>query len=142
MLSDNGLTFTGRLHDLEVAFETNLRDLGVELINSAPYHPQTLGKLERFHRTLKEWLTDEGPPWDLEHLQELLDGFRFHYNRQRPHQGIDDQTPAERYQPAQLPPAQIRLPGPDNMTEPSYPPHSIIRKVGGTGSFGYDKKVI
>lgn len=142
VLSDNGLTFTGRLHQVEVAFETSLRDLGVELINSAPYHPQTLGKLERFHRTLKEWLTDEGPPWDVGHLQELLDGFRFHYNRQRPHQGIADQTPAERYEPAQLPPAQIRLPGPEEMTEPAYPPHSILRKVGATGSFGYQGKLI
>lgn len=142
VLSDNGLTFTGRLHHVEVLFEASLRDLGVELINSAPYHPQTLGKLERFHRTLKEWLTDEGPPWDLEHLQELLDGFRFHYNRQRPHQGIDDQTPAERYEPAQLPPAQIRLPGPEDMTEPSYPPHSVIRKVGSSGNFGYQGKLI
>lgn len=142
VLSDNGLIFTGRLHQVEVAFETNLRDLGVELINSAPYHPQTLGKLERFHRTLKEWLTDEGPPWDLEHLQELLDGFRFHYNRQRPHQGISDATPAERYEPAQLPSAQIRLPSPDEMTEPDYPPQSIIRKVGDTGSFGYQGEII
>ena len=88
VLSDNGLCFTGRLHGTEVMFETSLDDLGVEMINSAPYHPQTLGKLERFHRTLKEWLADEGPPWDLEHLQELLDGFRFHYNRRRPHRGI------------------------------------------------------
>lgn len=142
VLSDNGLIFTGRLHRVEVAFETSLADLGVEMINSAPYHPQTLGKLERFHRTLKEWLRDEGPPWDLEHLQELLDGFRFHYNRQRPHQGINDATPAERYDKAPLPPAQIRLPGPDEMTEPSYPPHSILRKVGSSGNLGYCGKLV
>ena len=142
VLSDNGLCFTGRLHGTAVAFETSLKELGVELINSAPYHPQTLGKLERFHRTLKDWLADEGPPFDLEHLQELLDGFRHHYNRQRPHQGIDDATPAERYDRAPLPPAQIRLPGPQEMTGPSYPPHSILRKVGATGSLGYQGKLI
>ena len=84
VLSDNGLCFTGRLHGTEVMFEKSLDDLGVEMINSAPYHPQTLGKLERFHRTLKDWLSDEGPVFDVDHLQELLDGFRFHYNRQRP----------------------------------------------------------
>ncbi len=142
VLSDNGLIFTGRLHRVEVAFETSLAELGVEMINSAPYHPQTLGKLERFHRTLKEWLADEGPPWDLEHLQELLDGFRFHYNRQRPHQGIGDQTPAERYDKAPLPPAQIRLPGPQEMTEPFYPLHSILRKVASSGNLGYRGKLI
>lgn len=142
VLSDNGLCFTGRLHDTEVMFEKSLKDLGVEMINSAPYHPQTLGKLERFHRTLKDWLTDEGPVWDQEHLQELLDGFRHHYNRQRPHQGIDGETPAERYGTDPLPPAQIRFPGPDEMTGPTYPPHAIIRKVGTTGNFGYAGKII
>lgn len=136
------MCFTGRLHGTQVAFETSLADLGVELINSAPYHPQTLGKLERFHRTLKEWLADEGPPWDLEHLQELLDGFRYHYNRRRPHQGIGDQTPAERYDKTPLPPAQIRLPGPEEMTGPTYPHHSILRKVGSSGNLGYQGKLI
>jgi transposase InsO family protein len=48
-----------------------VRELGVELITAAPAHPQTLGKLERFHRTLKEWLAEEGPAADLEHLQLL-----------------------------------------------------------------------
>jgi transposase InsO family protein len=142
VLSDNGMCFTGRLQGVEVAFERSLKELDVEMINSGPYHPQTLGKLERFHRTLKEWLRDEGPAFDPEHLQELLDGFRHHYNRQRPHQGIGDQTPAERYGTDPLPPAQIRLPGPEEMTGPSYPPHSILRKVGSSGNLGYRGKLI
>jgi transposase InsO family protein len=141
VLSDNGLAFTGRLHGVKVAFEANLTDLGVQLINASPYHPQTLGKLERFHRTLKEWLTDQGPAQDLDHLQELLDGFRFHYNRQRPHQGIDDQTPEERFnnqpQPAQIQPTQPLIAG-----QATYPPHSILRKVTATGNIGYNGKLI
>jgi len=142
VLSDNGLCFTGRLHGVEVMFETSLDDLGVEMINSAPYHPQTLGKLERFHRTLKEWLEDEGPAFDLEHLQELLDGFRFHYNRQRPHQGIGDATPAERYGTEPTPANVIRLPGVDEMTEPIYPPYAFVRKVGSSGNIGFRGKLI
>ena len=137
VLSDNGLAFTGRLRSFEVIFETNLRDLGVELINAAPYHPQTLGKLERFHRTLKEWLKDEGPAWDLEHLQELLDGFRFHYNRHRPHQGIDDATPTERYEPA-----VDKLPVLPTIRTPEYPTGAILRRVTATGNVGYQKKLI
>ena len=137
LLSDNGLAFTGRLRSFEVIFETNLRDLGVELINSAPYHPQTLGKLERFHRTLKEWLSDEGPAWDLEHLQELLDGFRFHYNRHRPHQGINDATPAERYEPA-----ADKLSEPPTIRTPEYPTGAVLRRVTATGNVGYKKKLI
>lgn len=142
VLSDNGLIFTGRLHGTEVAFEVSLKDLGVELINSAPYHPQTLGKLERFHRTMKEWLHDEGPPETLEHLQELLDGFRFHYNRRRPHQGIGDVTPAERYGVTPIDPDEIEFPDPDQMTEPAYPPDAYVRKVGATGNIGWRGKLV
>src|SRR5439155_25944176 len=103
VLSDNALSFSGKLHGVEVAFERELRALGVEPITSAPYHPQTLGKLERFHRTLKVWLAEDGPATDLAHLLELLDAFRHHYNTDRPHQGIADLTPAERYDGAELP---------------------------------------
>lgn len=142
VLSDNGLIFTGRLHGTEVAFEVSLKELGVELINSAPYHPQTLGKLERFHRTVKEWLHDEGPPETLEHLQELLDGFRFHYNRRRPHQGIDDATPAERYDATPIDPDAIEFPDPSDMIEPDYPPDAYIRTVGATGNIGWRGKLV
>ncbi len=79
MLSDNGMCFTRRLQGVEVEFERALADLGMELITAGPYHPQTLGKLERFHKTLKAWLADEGPPFDLPHPQELLDGFHHPY---------------------------------------------------------------
>ena len=61
LLSDNHTSFTGRLLGITVEFERKLAEVCVELINAAPAHPQTLGKLERFHRTLKEWLEDEGP---------------------------------------------------------------------------------
>jgi transposase InsO family protein len=142
LLSDNGLCFTGRLHGNEVLFERLLAKTGVQLINSAPYHPETLGKLERFHRTLKEWLAEERPAVDLRDLQALLDRFRDYYNVERPHQGIDDLTPAERYQlgfelvhgtrPA-APAAAV-----DNRTEPpSYPAYSILRKVSRVGLISY-----
>ena len=125
----------------------SLDDVGREraayrALNSAPYHPQTLGKLERFHRTLKEWLRDEGPVFDVEHLQELLDGFRFHYNRQRPHQGIGDATPAERYATEAIPNGTIGLPGPEEISEPVYPPYSFVRKVGSSGNVGFRGKLI
>jgi transposase InsO family protein len=143
VLSDNGLCFTGRLHGIHVDFERSLSELGVQLINARAYHPQTLGKLERFHRTLKEWLTDEGPACDLAHLQELLDGFRFHYNRERPHQGIDDQTPAERYEPVRTPSALAAIcAGYDITGEPIYPPASIVRAVSSHGKLTYANKQI
>jgi transposase InsO family protein len=139
LLSDNHVSFTGRLHGFEVAFERKLAAVGVELINAAPAHPQTLGKLERFHRTLKEWLSDEGPAADLEHLQLLLDRFRDHYNQERPHQGIGNNTPAERYLPG---PTSAALHGELQLAEvesgPHYPPHSLLRKVWRNGVVSYD----
>lgn len=137
VLSDNGLCFTGRLHKVEVEFERSVADLGVQLINSGPYHPQTLGKLERFHKTLKLWLADEGPIEDLAHLQELLDGFRHHYNTERPHQGIGNLTPVERYRHVDAAAEGPISMGLDKKGEPVYPPRSILRKVTSIGNIGY-----
>jgi transposase InsO family protein len=131
LLSDNGSCFTGRLWGTEVDFERRIKALGVHPITSRPYHPQTLGKLERFHRTLKEWLATRPPAEHPGELQSLLDRFRRHYNLERPHQGIGDQTPAERYQPGvPTPPGQDPDP-------PSYPPHAQVRTVTATGCIGY-----
>ena len=143
VLSDNGLCFTGRLHGVTVEFEQSLKELDVQLINSSAYHPQTLGKLERFHRTLKERLTDEGPACDLAHLQELLDGFRFHYNRERPHQAIGNLTPADRYQPpAPIVDGRAMSVGFDQHGEPIYPPKATVRSVSEAGKLTFANKQI
>jgi transposase InsO family protein len=142
LLSDNHASFTGRLFGITVDFERRLAQAGVELINAAPAHPQTLGKLERFHRTLKEWLADEGPALDLEHLQLLLDRFRSHYNEERPHQGIGNLTPVERYWPGPAPAARLRELELDEHETPLYPPYSITRKVWDNGVVGYQRLAI
>jgi transposase InsO family protein len=139
LLSDNHASFTGRLLGVTVEFERKLAEVGVELINAAPAHPQTLGKLERFHRTLKEWLAEEGPASDLEHLQLLLDRFRSHYNDERPHQGIGNQTPAERYRPGPVsgsPLGELALA--EREKTPTYAPYSLVRKVWRNGVVAYD----
>jgi transposase InsO family protein len=138
LLSDNHLSFTGRLFGIEVAFQRRLARLGVELINAAPAHPQTLGKLERFQRTLKEWLAEEGAALDLEQLQLQLDRFRRHYNGERPHQGIGNQTPGERYLPGR--PSAPPLPE-DALCERdggrAEPPAAAWRKVSPSGIVRY-----
>jgi transposase InsO family protein len=131
LLSDNGSCFTGRFQGAEVDFERRLKALGVITIHARPYHPQTLGKLERFHRTLKEWLAERPAAQHHGELQGLLNQFRRHYNQERPHQGIADQTPAQRYQPGPSPQPE---PAP---ASPTYPPHATIRKVSATGCIGY-----
>jgi transposase InsO family protein len=138
LLSDNHSCFTGRRHGVTVPFERRLGRVGVKLLTSAPAHPQTLGKLERLHRTLKEWLAEQEVPGDLTELQALLDGFKQHYNDERPHQGIGDQTPAERYRSGFQFTERVR-PQPVAVSEPTpdYPPHTILRKVWRNGITGH-----
>jgi transposase InsO family protein len=94
-LSDNGIVYTGRFHDHESAFEINLRALGVRTINSAPFHPQTCGKIERFWQTLKKWLRARPPAATIAELNDLLEAFREFYNHHRPHRAHRGATPAE-----------------------------------------------
>ncbi|EHB49914.1 Integrase catalytic region [Mycolicibacterium rhodesiae JS60] len=94
-LSDNGLVYTGRFRAYESAFESNLRTLGVRTINSAPFHPQTCGKIERFWQTLKKWLMAREPATTVDELNTLLEQFRSFYNHQRPHRAHRGATPAE-----------------------------------------------
>jgi transposase InsO family protein len=116
-LSDNGVNFSGRLRGFEVSFEVNLRAAGVRPITSRPFHPQTCGKVERFHQTLKRWLRRQPLAADLAELQAQLDGFIAYYNASRPHRGIGRLTPLERW--SATPPAVnvgIALPGPTRET--------------------------
>lgn len=96
LLSDNGLAFTGKRVGKVVLVEKHLHALGVKTITSRPYHPQTNGKNERGHRTARQWLAHQPLAGTLPELQLQLDAFRQAYNHDRPHQGIDGETPADR----------------------------------------------
>jgi transposase InsO family protein len=94
VLSDNGLPFNASRRNKTVAFEANLRDAGVVPIASTPHHPQTCGKVERFHQTLKKWLDHQPRAATLAELQSQLDTFIAYYNHKRPHRALKGATPA------------------------------------------------
>ena len=96
-LTDNGRVFTARFGGGRNAFEYLLPVLGVRQKNGSPGHPQTQGKIERFHRTLKKWLTVQPAARTVSELQHQLDRWREHYNEHRPHRGNDRGTPAATY---------------------------------------------
>jgi len=96
-LTDNGAVYTSRFTGGRNGFEYLLAWLGVRQKNGAPGHPQTQGKVERFHQTLKRWLGRRPAAADLASLQAQLDAFRPVYNEQRPHRAIGRRTPAAAY---------------------------------------------
>ena len=105
VLSDNGMVFTTRFaggragRDTLNGFQTELRDLGVVQKHSKPNHPTTCGKVERFHQTLKKWLTAQPrQPQTVAQLQALCNTFTAYYNNSRPHRSLNRRTPLAAYQ--------------------------------------------
>ncbi|WP_444436198.1 IS481 family transposase [Pseudomonas sp. A6] len=125
MTMDNGSPW-GDTEAHYTALEVWLMRQGIRTSHSSPYHPQTQGKDERFHRTLKVELLQGRVFDDLIHAQAAFDRWRGLYNQQRPHQALDMQVPQQRYQPSPLeyqehPPA------------PQYDELDLVRKVQGKG---------
>jgi transposase InsO family protein len=97
-LSDNAAVFSGTPRKGRVVLESELDRLGIESRHSSPYHPQTCGKVERFHQTLKRFLQRQAAAQSLAHLQLQLDAFRVYYNQQRPHRSVEGRTPFQAYE--------------------------------------------
>ncbi|MBQ1040450.1 DDE-type integrase/transposase/recombinase [Micromonospora sp. C81] len=90
VLSDNGTAFTSRLT------RPGSISTFVQCLLSSPYHPQTCGKVERHHQTLKKWLSTQPAPNTRAELQNLLDVYRRYYNTQRRHSALPRRaTPAQ-----------------------------------------------
>lgn len=125
LLTDNARWLTGRPYRAVIDFERRCWRLGIDTIQTAPYHPQTLGKLERQHRTLKDWLRRQPPAATLTALQQQLDTYRQHYNHHRPHQELDGAVPWTRYQAS--PKAEPAGPAPTvTLTRPVMPNGTIV----------------
>ncbi len=97
MLTDNGAIFTAEARNGACAIELELLALGIDYKHSRPYHPQTCGKVERFHQTLKKWLAKQKRAKTIAALQAQLDRFRNYYNTIRPHRALNRRTPAEAF---------------------------------------------
>jgi hypothetical protein len=118
VLTDNGKVFTNRfgVTTTEVLFDRICRENGVRHLLTAPYSPTTTGKIERLHKTMRAEFFSTTSCATLEELQAALDAWVVHYNTERPHQGIGDVPPAQRFALAQ--------PGPALQVIDSDPAHS------------------
>ncbi len=116
VLTDNGKQFTGRFtrpFPAEVLFERICRENGISQRLTKRRSPTTTGKIERFHKTLREELLDEVTAFDtLDAAQDAIDAWVHSYNHARPHQALDMATPASLFRPSApkpltVPPASV-----------------------------------
>jgi transposase InsO family protein len=97
-LTDNGSVYTSRFTRGHNDFERLLASLGITQKNGHPAHPQTQGKIERFHQTLKRWLSSKPRPVSITAAQSLLNHFAVIYNTERTHRALPTgTTPAQAY---------------------------------------------
>jgi transposase InsO family protein len=98
VLTDNAAVFTGAPRGGgRCAIEIDLGALSIRFHHSSPYHPQTCGKVERFHQTLKKWLARQPAAATIPELQAHLDRFGEYYNTRRPHRALGRRTPQEAF---------------------------------------------
>lgn len=128
MFVDNGGPWGFTLEDSWTRLTVWLLKLGVRVIHSRPYHPQSRGKNERFHRTLKAEVLAFRRYRDLADAQRAFDQWRVVYNLDRPHEALDYDVPASRYQPS----ARAM---PDRLPTVEYDEHEIVRSVSSTKAY-------
>jgi transposase InsO family protein len=129
MLMDNGAPWGAPAAE-HTGLTVWLMQLGVSVSHGRPYHPQTQGKEERFHRTLKAELIGRSAFRDLADCQRHFDDWRILYNTIRPHEAIGLATPATRYRAS-------RRSFPETLAPFDYGSASIVRRVDAAGRISF-----
>lgn len=125
---DNGTPWGDSSGHRWTRFGVWLLKLGVDVVHSRPYHPQSRGKNERFHRSLKAEVFALNTFRTLDDTQHALDAWRFVYNCERPHQALNLNVPASRYY------VSTRA-MPEQLPQPDYDEGEIVRTVPATKDY-------
>lgn len=132
--TDNGVPFaTQALHGMSYLNVWWMR-LGIQHQRIHPGRPQQNGAHERMHRTLKRQAVKPVQP-NCTRQQRVFDTFRAEYNTERPHEALDQETPASRYTPS--PRAYHR-----RLAPIEYPGHFLVKKVTTAGTFRFQHRLI
>jgi transposase InsO family protein len=126
LLCDNGSPWGAGNESPYTALTVWLLRLGIGVGHGRAYHPQTQGKDERFHRTLKAEVLQGQTFRDLEVSQRRFDAWRTVYNHERPHESLALAVPASRYR------CSVRA-FPETLPELAYGPGDVVRKVQDRG---------
>jgi transposase InsO family protein len=130
ILSDNGSAFHAQATPLPGALDARLWRLGVATTHGRPYHPQTQGKVERFHRTVQLELGSSLRQPTAEQAGPIYEEFRIRYNWERPHEALGMRPPGAVF-------TESSRRRPDELPEQEIPEGAISRKLDGWGNFGF-----
>jgi len=133
MLMDNGPPWGTEGQADYSALTVWLLRLGVQVGHSGPYHPQTLGKDERFHRTLEAELLQYCRGLELSVCQRRFEAWRQTYNLERPHEALGLAPPVSRYR-------ESSRSFPETLTEWEYGPGDVVRRVYEGGRIGFHNR--
>ena len=134
MLMDNGSPWGDSGGERYTKFTVWLMRLGIGISHGRPYHPQTQGKDERFHRSLKAEVLNRKSFADLVQCQQAFDRWRPVYNRERPHEALGLAVPADRYR-------MSPRPYPEALPAIEYGPGDIVRKVDISSRISFKNRV-
>jgi transposase InsO family protein len=130
ILTDNGPPWGASGADGVTALEVWLIRLGIAVSHGRPYHPQTQGKVERFHRTIGADVFGTRRFSDLVSCQRAFDSFRSTYNLERPHAALDLAVPVSRYAPCSRA-------CPPSLPPIEYAPDDAVRLVNAHGVISF-----
>jgi transposase InsO family protein len=135
MLMDNGSPWGNDREHPHTPLTVWLLRLGIGVSHPRPYHPQTQGKEERFHRTLQAEVLQGRVFADFDPIQQRFDQWRQLYNQQRPHQALGMEVPAHRYRPS---PRSF----PEVLPAIEYGPDDLVRRVQDHGKICFQNRVL
>lgn len=134
ILTDHGIPWWGNSnHHGLTRLSVRLINQGIKLYFSGIRHPQTQGKVERFHRTLSDAVRHHGRPSTITGWKELLEFFLDEYNYVRPHEALEMATPIEHYQPSR----KAYDPTPKAW---NYPEGSIVKELNTQGCLTFNQR--
>lgn len=135
MLADHGPPWGTAETPAPTRLAVWLMRLGIVLKHGRVRHPQTQGKVERFHRTLKCDVFSGHTYADLAEVQTACDAFREIYNHRRPHEAVQNRPPSTVY-------TLSARPFPATLPEPAYADDAAVRKVARQGTISYQRRRI
>lgn len=133
ILVDNGAPWGHASQSQHTKLTVWLMCLRIEVIHSRPNHPQTLGKDERFHRTMRAEVVSRCIDRPISDCQKMFDQWRIIYNAERPHEALKMEVPSSIYQ------VSIRE-FPEKVPEIQYGPNDYVRKVMDKGMISFKNK--